>query len=92
MKSFFLSNSKLGMLPLTFARPEDYDLIEPRDKVDILGLVNIAPGQPLTMVVTNETSGKRIEIELRFFFFFYFIFCYPFYFIFLLFCFVLKKN
>eukprot|EP00008_Paramoeba_atlantica_P015598 CAMPEP_0201475846 /NCGR_PEP_ID=MMETSP0151_2-20130828/1193_1 /ASSEMBLY_ACC=CAM_ASM_000257 /TAXON_ID=200890 /ORGANISM="Paramoeba atlantica, Strain 621/1 / CCAP 1560/9" /LENGTH=752 /DNA_ID=CAMNT_0047856053 /DNA_START=301 /DNA_END=2559 /DNA_ORIENTATION=+ len=56
---------KQGMLPLTFARPEDYDLIEPRDKVDILGLVNIAPGQPLTMVVTNETSGKRIEIELR---------------------------
>merc|ERR1711881_107325 len=39
---------KQGMLPLTFANPADYDLVQPSDKVSITGLQTFAPGVPLT--------------------------------------------
>jgi len=55
---------KQGMLPLTFARPEDYDLISPRDRIDLMGVKDLAPGSTVTMIVTND-QGKKIEIELR---------------------------
>lgn len=55
---------KQGMLPLTFAHPEDYDVINPRDRIDLLGLKELAPGSSVTMVVSND-SGKKINIELR---------------------------
>ncbi|MDF7810573.1 aconitate hydratase [Hymenobacter sp. YC55] len=38
---------KQGMLALTFANKADYDLIEEDDIIDILGLTNFQPGQPL---------------------------------------------
>lgn len=38
---------KQGMLALTFANKADYDLIEEDDIIDILGLNNFQPGQPL---------------------------------------------
>ncbi|UOG76343.1 aconitate hydratase [Hymenobacter tibetensis] len=38
---------KQGMLALTFANKADYDLIEENDVIDILGLTNFQPGQPL---------------------------------------------
>jgi aconitate hydratase len=38
---------KQGMLALTFANKADYDLIEEDDILDILGLHNFQPGQPL---------------------------------------------
>ncbi len=38
---------KQGMLALTFANKNDYDLIEEDDQIDILGLTSFAPGQPL---------------------------------------------
>ena len=61
---FFLTLFFLGMLPLTFARPEDYDLISPRDRIDLMGVKDLAPGSTVTMIVTND-QGKKIEIELR---------------------------
>ena len=38
---------KQGMLGLTFANKADYDLIEEADFIDILGLTDFQPGQPL---------------------------------------------
>jgi len=38
---------KQGMLGLTFATKADYDLIEEGDIIDILGLTDFQPGQPL---------------------------------------------
>ncbi|GAA3966773.1 aconitate hydratase [Hymenobacter antarcticus] len=38
---------KQGMLGLTFANKADYDLIEEADTIDILGLTDFQPGQPL---------------------------------------------
>lgn len=40
---------KQGMLPLTFANPQDYDKIREDDFVEIAGLDTFAPGKPLTI-------------------------------------------
>ncbi|KAG2336158.1 hypothetical protein BDR05DRAFT_897104, partial [Suillus weaverae] len=40
---------KQGMLGLTFANPEDYDKIQPSDKVDILSLDTFDPGKNSTL-------------------------------------------
>ena len=50
------------MLPLTFSNPEDYDKINPDDKVDILS-TGLAVGKPLTMVV-HPKDGKAWECQL----------------------------
>jgi aconitate hydratase len=54
---------KQGMLPLTFANPEDYDKINPDDKVDILA-TELAVGKPITMVV-HPKDGKAWNCELN---------------------------
>ncbi|MFT2010658.1 aconitate hydratase [Pontibacter sp. 13R65] len=48
---------KQGMLALTFANKEDYDLIEENDTIDILGLENFTPGEPLK-VVLHHADGS----------------------------------
>ncbi|KIV96240.1 aconitate hydratase, mitochondrial [Exophiala mesophila] len=53
---------KQGMLPLTFSNPEDYDRINPDDKIDLL-VTKLAPGQPITMRV-HPKDGKTFEVEL----------------------------
>ena len=55
---------KQGMLPLTFANPADYDLIDPTDKVDVLGLTDFQPGKPLTLRLHKE-DGKTQDITLN---------------------------
>ena len=55
---------KQGMLPLTFAKPSDYDLISPFDKVSILGLTSFAPGKQLTLQVQKK-SGESLKIPLN---------------------------
>mmetsp|Transcript_4058 Transcript_4058/g.11357 ORF Transcript_4058/g.11357 Transcript_4058/m.11357 type:complete len:785 (+) Transcript_4058:111-2465(+) len=56
---------KQGMLPLTFARPEDYDLIHPRDKISLVGLQDLAPGKSVKMIISKHNSSEKIEVELR---------------------------
>lgn len=36
---------KQGLLPLTFADPDDYDIIHPDDTISIIGLKSFAPGK-----------------------------------------------
>lgn len=55
---------KQGMLALTFANPDDYDLIQEDDSIDILGLTEFAPGQPLT-VVLNHADGSKDKFEVN---------------------------
>jgi aconitate hydratase len=55
---------KQGMLALTFANKEDYDKVQEDDTIDIIGLTNFAPGQPLTMVLNHE-DGTKDEIILN---------------------------
>ncbi|KAF4306071.1 Aconitase A/isopropylmalate dehydratase small subunit swivel [Botryosphaeria dothidea] len=54
---------KQGMLPLTFSNPEDYDKIQPDDKVDLL-CTQIAVGKPMTLRVHPANGGESFDIEL----------------------------
>jgi len=49
---------KQGMLALTFANKSDYDLIQEDDTIDIIGLTEFAPGQPLQLVFTHADGSK----------------------------------
>ena len=49
---------KQGMLALTFAIKSDYDLIQEDDSIDIIGLTEFAPGQPLQLVFTHADGSK----------------------------------
>ncbi|OBZ89981.1 Aconitate hydratase, mitochondrial [Choanephora cucurbitarum] len=58
---------KQGMLPLTFANPADYDLVETDDKVSILGLTDFQPGKQLTVRLTKKDgSSKDIPVNHTF--------------------------
>ena len=53
---------KQGMLALTFARKEDYDLIRENDVIDVTGLTEFIPGQSLHVVLNHE-DGSQDTIE-----------------------------
>ncbi len=55
---------KQGLLPLTFADPADYEKVQEGDRVSVLGLAALAPGQPLRVVLNHE-GGKRDEFAVR---------------------------
>lgn len=44
---------KQGMLPLTFANPEDYDRVQPSDRLSLIGLNSLAPNK-----VSVPNSGQ----------------------------------
>lgn len=54
---------KQGMLALTFANPEDYELIRQDDLIDLTGFENMAPGRNLTMIL-HHADGTQDSIEL----------------------------
>ena len=55
---------KQGMLALTFANKADYDLIQEHDRMDLLGLTTMRPGQPLQMVL-RHLDGSTHTIALN---------------------------
>jgi aconitate hydratase len=55
---------KQGMLGLTFANKEDYNLIQEDDTIDILGLVSFAPGVQLTIALHHK-DGKTDTIKVN---------------------------
>ncbi|XP_011497765.1 PREDICTED: aconitate hydratase, mitochondrial-like [Ceratosolen solmsi marchali] len=55
---------KQGMLPLTFNNPEDYDKIQPSDKISLLGLKELTPGKPLKCEIKHQ-DGKVDTITLN---------------------------
>ncbi len=52
---------KQGMLALTFANPEDYNLIQEQDRIDIVDLQYFAPGKPLKLIL-HHINGTSQEI------------------------------
>ncbi|MFZ9521660.1 MAG: aconitate hydratase [Silvanigrellaceae bacterium] len=54
---------KQGMLPLTFANPEDYAKIRENDRFD-LDVENLAPGRTLTLTV-KHVDGSKDAITLN---------------------------
>jgi aconitate hydratase len=55
---------KQGMLALTFANPEDYNLIQEQDRIDILGLKDFSEGKPLKLVLHHQ-DGSVNEIAAK---------------------------
>ena len=55
---------KQGMLPLTFANPNDYDLILEDDKFNIVGLNELAPGKQVDAII-KHADGTKDEIKLN---------------------------
>ena len=55
---------KQGMLPLTFANEDDYDLIQSEDNVLIHGLKTFAPGKPLQLIIkqSDESESKPMAL------------------------------
>ena len=49
------------MLALTFADKADYDKVQEDDNIDITGLAQFTPGNPL-IVVLHHDDGTRDEI------------------------------
>jgi aconitate hydratase len=52
---------KQGMVPLTFADPDTYDLIEEDDRINVLGLPPV-PGKPLHCQIVKP-DGTTIDFE-----------------------------
>jgi aconitate hydratase len=52
---------KQGVLALTFADPADYEKVRSDDEVSILGLADLAPGNPVK-VVLSHTDGTTDAI------------------------------
>ena len=55
---------KQGMLPLTFASPNDYDKIQEDDKLSLVGLNEFAPEKQLKLIV-KHSDGTVEEIWLN---------------------------
>ena len=55
---------KQGLLPLTFEDKADYDKAQEEDRIDILGLRDLAPGKPLT-VVLHHKDGTSDRFQVR---------------------------
>jgi aconitate hydratase len=48
---------KQGLLPLTFADRDDYDLIGPEDHISVVGLADLAPDEQVEVVVTSPDGS-----------------------------------
>jgi aconitate hydratase len=53
---------KQGVLPLTFADPHTYDLIDEDDHISIVGLADLAPDTPVAARITKP-DGSTIDFE-----------------------------
>lgn len=54
---------KQGMLALTFVNKDDYNKVQERDKISILGLTDFTPGKNLK-VVLHHADGSSDEFEV----------------------------
>ncbi len=50
---------KQGVLPLVFAEPKDYDKIGEQDRISIVGLDGLAPGEDVTVVIHHPDGGEE---------------------------------
>jgi aconitate hydratase A / 2-methylisocitrate dehydratase len=53
---------KQGVLPLTFADPNDYDQVAADDRVSVTGLATLTPGQPVT-VTLKKKDGRVVTFR-----------------------------
>ena len=56
---------KQGVLPLTFADPADYDRIRRDDRLTLLGLDKLAPGQKVEVKITHTDRSQEAIFALH---------------------------
>ncbi len=54
---------KQGLLPLTFADPDTYDLIDEDDRINVVGLADLAPDQPVRCQIVKP-DGTTLDFEV----------------------------
>jgi aconitate hydratase len=53
---------KQGVLPLTFANPDDYDKVRQDDRISIVGLKDLAPGKEVDLVLHHgDGSTEKVK-------------------------------
>ena len=52
------------MLAITFVNPSDYDLIQERDLLSVVGLSDFKPGKNL-LFIAKHTDGTEDRIEVQ---------------------------
>ena len=55
---------KQGMLALTFSDPDDYEKVRETDRISIIGLKDLRPGEPLKALLTHD-DGSSDKIILN---------------------------
>lgn len=55
---------KQGILPLTFVNANDYDKIKEKDRISLVGLNKIAPGETVEAIIEHE-DGSKETIQLN---------------------------
>jgi aconitate hydratase len=55
---------KQGLLPLTFVDPSTYDDIGEDDRISVLGLATLSPGEDVRCLITKP-DGRRVECPTR---------------------------
>jgi aconitate hydratase len=55
---------KQGLLALTFSDPADYDKVRQDDRVSLVGLTELAPGQPVKAIL-HHADGTTEELLLK---------------------------
>lgn len=55
---------KQGILPLTFSQGADYDQIQEHDRLSLLGLQELTPGKPVTLVI-HHANGQEETLKLN---------------------------
>ena len=53
---------KQGILPLTFNNSDDYELIDEKDRISIIGLSNLSENQPVEVLI-NKSDGETLTIK-----------------------------
>lgn len=53
---------KQGLLPLTFADPATYDLIEQDDRINVVRIADLAPNQPVRCQIVKP-DGTTVDFE-----------------------------
>ena len=64
---FELELKKHGLLPLTFTDADDYDLIQEKDHVSIIGMRSFEPEKPLTAIIYHaDRTQNSFEVAHSF--------------------------
>ena len=55
---------KQGLLALTFSDRSDYDKVQEEDRISLVGLQGLTPGQPVKAIL-NHSDGSTDELDLN---------------------------